>query len=59
MKLVKGWNYIYINLEKEIKEAYNTEFKEVLTFKIFANCRLRQVFFSERPMLDRDLPQEF
>jgi len=41
------------------KRAYGTNFVETLRVQIHANCRVRRVYFSDRPYGEEELPAEF
>lgn len=53
----EGWNKIQIDLPSFTRRAYNTDFVEFLAMHIYANSRIRLVYFSDRWYADDELPQ--
>ena len=59
LKIDEGWNHFQFNLEEFVKKAYQTEFKQILRVQIHANCRIRRLFFSNKPSGEDDIPNDF
>jgi len=59
LRLERGWNEICINLQEFTRRAYGTKFVEVSRVTVNANCRLRRIFFANRPLEQDQLPDEF
>ena len=41
------------------RKAYGTQYVETVRVTVHANCRLRRIYFAERPYAEEDLPPEF
>ena len=59
LALSEGWNKIQIDLPCVARQAYNTDFVEFLGMQIYANCRVRVVYFSDRWYADEELPKNY
>ncbi|XP_054707035.1 cilia- and flagella-associated protein 20-like [Uloborus diversus] len=59
LALDDGWNKIQIDLPAFTRQAYNTDFVEFLAIHIYANCRIRRVYFSDRWYSEEELPAEY
>ena len=59
LSLSEGWNKIQIDLACVTKQAYNTDFLEFLGMQIYANCRIRAIYFSDRWYADEELPKKY
>ena len=59
MHLDPGWNEIYFNLADFTKRAYGTNYIETLHVTVFANCRLRGIYFSDKLYSGKELPEEY
>lgn len=59
LMLEKGWNRVIINLQEITKEAFSTNFVECMRIQIHPNCRIRNVFFSDKMFAEDELPKEF
>lgn len=59
MRLDPGWNQIMFDLADYVKRAYGTNYVETLRVTVHANCRLRRVYFADKPYTEEELPAEF
>lgn len=59
MKLDLGWNIIHVDLLKLTALNYGRCYAEFLGLQIYANCRIRRVFFSDRVYEVFEMPEEF
>ena len=59
MALNPGWNQIQMNLADFTRRAYGTNYMETVRITINANCRLRNVYFSDRLYADEEKPATF
>ncbi|GBL89537.1 Cilia- and flagella-associated protein 20 [Araneus ventricosus] len=59
LALCRGWNKIEINLQELARWSYNSNYVEFLGIQIYANCRLRRVYFSDRKYSESELPDEY
>ncbi|KRY67186.1 UPF0468 protein C16orf80, partial [Trichinella pseudospiralis] len=59
LRMESGWNTVQFNLMDFTKRAYGTNFIEAQRIIIYANCRLRRVFFSDKPYREDEIPSEF
>ena len=59
LKLNHGWNKIQVDMMALTKLTYHTHYSELLGLQIYANCRLRWVYFSDKKYLETDLPEEY
>lgn len=57
--LNSGWNQIQLNLADFTRHAYGTNYMETVRITINANCRLRNVYFSDRLYSDEEKPASF
>eukprot|EP01094_Clydonella_sp_ATCC50884_P000894 TRINITY_DN10668_c0_g1_i1.p1 TRINITY_DN10668_c0_g1~~TRINITY_DN10668_c0_g1_i1.p1 ORF type:complete len:187 (-),score=43.67 TRINITY_DN10668_c0_g1_i1:57-545(-) len=53
-----GWNYIHLNLADLVRRVYGSGFKHCVRVTVHANCHLRRVFFSDKPITEEQLPAE-
>ena len=51
-----GWNQVQLNLADLTRRAYGTNYMETVRITINANCRLRNVYFSDRLYADDEKP---
>lgn len=51
-----GWNQVQLNLADFTRRAYGTNYMETVRVTINANCRLRNVYFSDRLYSDDEKP---
>ncbi|GIY99881.1 cilia- and flagella-associated protein 20 [Caerostris extrusa] len=59
LELRKGWNKVEIDLEGLTMLSYNTNYVEFLMIYIYANCRLRKVYFADQEYDESELPVDF
>lgn len=59
LKLLPGWNKIRVDLLALTKWSYDSYYAEFLGLQIYANCRLRWVYFSDRKYEETELPEDF
>lgn len=48
LRFDEGWNMIQFDLVDFTKNIYGTKYVETLKVKVNANCRIRQMYFSDR-----------
>jgi hypothetical protein len=51
-----GWNQIQLNLADFTRRTYDTNYMECVRITIHANCRLRNVYFTDRWYNDEEKP---
>ena len=54
-----GWNQIQMNLVDFTRRAYGTNYMETVRITVHANCRLRNIYFSDRLYTDEEKPVAF
>lgn len=59
LALNPGWNQIQLNLADFTLRAYGTNYLETVRITVNANCRLRNVYFSDRLYSDDEKPEAF
>lgn len=59
LRLDPGWNSVTVNLADFTTMAFGTEYVEIQRLKVHANCRLRQVYLSEKIIPEESLKPEF
>lgn len=59
LTLEEGWNQITIPLQVYTMRCYGTNYVQTLRVQIYASCRLRRVFFSNKICTEEELPLEF
>lgn len=59
LALNSGWNQIQLNLADFTQNAYGTGYMETVRITVHANCRLRNVYFSDRLYMDDEKPAAF
>lgn len=59
LTLEDGWNQITFPLQDFTHRCYGTNYVQTLRIQIYANCRLRRVFFSDRVCTELELPMDF
>ena len=59
LKLDDGWNIICIDLQSLTKRVFNIKYKHCNRIKIFANCRVRRVYFSKDLYQEDDIPEQY
>ena len=56
LQLTDGWNKIALDLGSLTKACFRAEYKHANRVRIYANCRLRRVFFSDKHYYNAQLP---
>lgn len=59
LALNDGWNQIQFNLADFTRRAYGTNYMETVRITVHANCRLRNIYFSDRLYSDDEKPAAF
>ncbi|GIY05755.1 cilia- and flagella-associated protein 20 [Caerostris darwini] len=59
LELQKGWNQTEIDLQALTMLSYNTNYVEFLMIYIYANCRLKKVYFADKKYDESELPVGF
>lgn len=59
LALNDGWNQIQLNLADFTRRAYGTNYMETVRITVHANCRLRNIYFSDRLYSDDEKPAAF
>lgn len=59
LTLNRGWNQIQMNLVDFTRRAFNSNYVETVRIQINANCRLRNIFFSDRLYSDEEKPPAY
>lgn len=59
LKLNRGWNKIEVDMMALTKSTYDTYYNELLGLQIYANCRLRWIYFSDKKYQEMELPEEY
>lgn len=54
--LEDGWNQITFPLQEFSMRSFGTNHVETLRIQIYANCRLRRIFFSNKVCQEQELP---
>ncbi|EFJ09051.1 hypothetical protein SELMODRAFT_130480 [Selaginella moellendorffii] len=54
-----GWNQVHFDLPGCTRLAYGTNYRETVRVRVFANCRIRSVFFCDRIYAEETLPPEY
>lgn len=54
-----GWNQVQLNLADFTQRAYGTNYIETVRVTVNANCRLRNVYFSDRLYTDDEKPPAY
>ncbi|CAH8845919.1 unnamed protein product [Trichobilharzia szidati] len=57
--LHSGWNTVVFDLQRLTEYCYKQRLMEVNRVKVNANCRLRRIYFCDRPYTDKELPNEY
>ncbi|KAF8767365.1 cilia- and flagella-associated protein 20-like [Argiope bruennichi] len=55
----RGWNRIQVDLQDLTRWTYNSNYVEFLEIQIYANCRLRRIFFSDKLYNEDELPEDY
>ncbi|XP_015912481.2 uncharacterized protein [Parasteatoda tepidariorum] len=59
LQLDVSWNKIVVDLRLLTKLTYGSDYRELLGLQIYANCRLRNVYVSDRKYSEDELPKEY
>ena len=59
MKLIPGWNNVVIDLSSFVKRAYGTNYVETERVTIYANCRIRRAYFSNKELAEDEIPSQY
>lgn len=59
MRLDPGWNQIQFNLSDFTRRAYGTNYIETIRVSVYANCRIRRIYFSDRLYTEDEVPPEY
>jgi len=60
LKLDNGeWNIIIIDLQSLTKKVFNTKYKHCNRIKIFANTRVRRIYFAKDLYQEHQLPEQY
>ncbi|KAK6624127.1 hypothetical protein RUM43_004557 [Polyplax serrata] len=59
LTLEDGWNQITFPLQEFTMRCFGTNHVETLRLQIYASCRLRRVFFSNKVCQEHDVPLDF
>lgn len=57
--LEEGWNQITLPLQQYTARCYGTNYLQTLRVQIYASCRLRRVFFSNKICTEEEIPLDF
>ena len=57
LTLTEGWNYVCLDLQSLVNNAYGTDLRRSICVQVFASCRLLRVFFQAQPYSDAELPK--
>ena len=57
LTLTEGWNYVCLDLQSLVNNAYGTDLRRAICVQVFASCRLLRVFFQAQPYSDAELPK--
>jgi flagellar biosynthesis regulator FlaF len=58
LSLVKGWNYVVIDLAELTRRLFGTEYRHAIRVRVFANTRVRRIFFHDVLLQEHELPVE-
>jgi hypothetical protein len=58
MRLDPGWNQIQFNLSDFTGRAYGMNYIETIRVSVFANCRIRRIYFSGRLYTEDEVPPQ-
>lgn len=56
LALDEGWNKVQMDLSAFTRQAYGSEFSEFISIHIYANCRVRRIYVSDRWYQEEELP---
>ena len=52
-----GWNKLCFDLNDLCQRVFDTKYAYANTIKVYANCRIRNIYFTDRKYKDQDLPK--
>ncbi|XP_073391087.1 cilia- and flagella-associated protein 20 isoform X2 [Physcomitrium patens] len=58
LQLAEGWNMIQVDLAELVRSQYGTKYIETIRVTINANCRIRQIYFSDQLYEEEELKDE-
>ena len=56
LELQTGWNYLCLDLEQLLNDAFGTHFRRAICVQIFASCRVWRAFFQSDMFADAEMP---
>lgn len=56
LRLVKGWNYVVVDLADLTHRLFGSEYRQAIRVRVFANCRVRRIFFHDVLLQEHELP---
>ena len=59
LTLEEGWNQINFPLQDFTMRCFGTNHVQTLRIQIYASCRLKRIFFSNKILQEQDIPLEF
>lgn len=54
-----GWNTLVIDLNKLMRRCYSVDYFETTRLTLYANCRVRRMYFSDRVYQEEELPIDY
>ncbi|XP_056894878.1 uncharacterized protein LOC130529012 [Takifugu flavidus] len=59
LKLSNYWQYFCLDLADVTNRVFKTNYVETAKIKIYANCRIRRVYFTDRLYSYHELPSDY
>jgi hypothetical protein len=59
LRMDEGWNQISMNLSELTQKIYGTLYVETVRVQIYANTRIRRIFFCDRLYGNQEMPADF
>lgn len=59
VRLDPGWSQVHLDLADFTRRAFGTNYVETLRVTVFANCRVKRVYFCDRRYTEEELPAEY
>jgi hypothetical protein len=59
MRLDPGWGQVRFNLPDLTRRVYGSGYVETIRVIVFANCRIRRVYFCDRLYAEDEVPPEY
>jgi hypothetical protein len=56
MRLMPEWNCIVLDLATLCLRLFGTQLHHTIRVRVFANCRLRRVYFHDKILQEHELP---